>query len=93
VHEEGKAYHTALMDLNITTDAMDPREDLSKYRLVIAPRLYVMDQKIAENLRSFVENGGVLCLTPRSGVADEYNVIFDQPSPGRLMPGGWDRSR
>jgi beta-galactosidase len=84
VHEEGKAYHTALMDLNITADAMDPREDLSKYRLVIAPRLYVMDQKIAENLRSFVENGGVLCLTPRSGVADEYNVIFDQPAPGAL---------
>jgi beta-galactosidase len=84
VHEEAKAYHTALMDKNITTDAMDPREDLSKYKLVIAPRLYVVDQPIAENLRRFVENGGVLCLTPRSGVADAYNVIFDVPSPGPL---------
>jgi beta-galactosidase len=83
-HEEAKAYHTALMDAAITTDALDPREDLSAYRLVIATRLYVVDQKIAANLRSFVENGGTLCLTPRSGVADECNVIFDQPAPGPL---------
>jgi beta-galactosidase len=85
VHEEAKAYHTALMDLNITTDALDPREDLSKYQLVIAPRLYVLDERTAANLRRFVENGGVLCLTPRSGVSDEYNVIFDRPSPGPLL--------
>jgi beta-galactosidase len=84
VHEEAKAYHTALMDHNVTTDALDPREDLSKYRLVIAPRLYVVDEASGANLRRFVENGGVLCLTPRSGVADEYNVIFDQPAPGPL---------
>ncbi len=84
VHEEAKAYHTALMDHNVTTDALDPREDLSTYRLVIAPRLYIVDQKAAENLRRYVENGGILCLTPRSGVADEYNVIFEQPSPGPL---------
>jgi beta-galactosidase len=83
-HEEAKAYHTALMDAAITTDALDPREDLSAYRLVIATRLYVVDAKIAENLRRFVENGGVLCLTPRSGVADEFNVNFDQTAPGPL---------
>jgi beta-galactosidase len=85
VHEEAKAYHSALMERNITTDALDPREDLSSYRLVIAPRLYVMDERVAANLRRFVENGGVLCLTPRSGVADEYNVIFDRPAPGPLL--------
>ncbi len=85
VHEEAKAYHTALMDHNVTTDALDPREDLSAYSLVIAPRQYILDQRTADNLRGFVENGGVLCLTPRSGVADEYNVIFDRPSPGPLV--------
>ena len=84
VHEEAKAYHTALMDHNITTDALDPREDLSQYKLVIATRLYVLDQPAADNLRQFVADGGVLCITPRSGVADEYNVIFDQPAPGPL---------
>ncbi len=84
VHEEAKAYHTALMDLNITTDGLDPRLDLSRYRLVIAPRLYCVDTKVAENLLKFVESGGVLCLTPRSGVVDAYNVIVNQPAPGLL---------
>jgi beta-galactosidase len=84
VHEGAKAYHTALMDHNVTTDAMDPREDLSAYRLVIAPRLYCLDNAVVENLRQFVADGGVLCLTPRSGVVDEYNTIFNQPAPGPL---------
>ena len=84
VHEDAKAFHTALMDQNVPTDALDPREDLSKYRLVIAPRLYLVDDRITANLTRFVENGGILCLTPRSGAADEYNVIFDQPAPGPL---------
>ena len=83
-HEEAMAYHAALMDLNISSDGLDPRADLSPYRLVIAPRLYVVDEPVAENLRQYVAAGGVLCLTPRSGVADEYNVIFDRPAPGPL---------
>jgi beta-galactosidase len=84
VHEEAKAYHTALIEGNITTDALDPRLDLSKYRLVIAPRLYCLDAETSDNLLKFVENGGLLCLTPRSGVVDEYNVIYNQPAPGPL---------
>jgi beta-galactosidase len=84
VHEAASAYHTALMDQSVTTDAMDPREDLSKYKLVIAPRLYSVDEAVADNLTSFVREGGVLCLTPRSGVVDEYNKIFNAPAPGPL---------
>ena len=83
-HDEAQAYHGALMDLNVSSDGLDPRADLSRYRLVIAPRLYVVDEPVANNLRQYVAAGGVLCLTPRSGVADEYNVIFNQPAPGPL---------
>jgi beta-galactosidase len=81
---EARAYHQALMEANHCVDAMDPREDLSRYALVIAPRLYCLDQRSADNLRRFVEGGGVLCLTPRSGVVDEYNTVFDVPAPGPL---------
>ena len=35
---EAYAYHGALMADSFSVDAMDPREDLSAYRLVIAPR-------------------------------------------------------
>ena len=78
------AIHCALRDQNIPTDALDPREDLSDYRLVIAPRLFSIDGQIAENLCAFVENGGTLCLTAPSGVVDEFNVSFDTSRPGPL---------
>jgi beta-galactosidase len=83
-HQEAEAYHGALMAHSVTTDGMDPREDLSAYKLVIAPRLYCVDASVAENLRRFVQGGGLLCLTARSGVVDEYNVIYEDPAPGPL---------
>jgi beta-galactosidase len=84
VLSEARRYHEALMQQNVCVDAMDPREDLSRYALVIAPRLYCVDERVSDNLRRFVERGGVLCLTARSGAADEYNTIFSEPSPGPL---------
>lgn len=77
-------FHDALVRQNITTDALDPREDLARYKLVIAPRLFCVDADIAANLERFVRGGGVLCLTAASGVVDEYNVSFDAPRPGPL---------
>jgi beta-galactosidase len=77
-------FHDALVRQNVTADALDPREDLTRYRLVIAPRLFCVDAAIAANLDRFVRSGGVLCLTAASGVVDEHNVSFDTPRPGPL---------
>ena len=82
--EDVIAIHDALRDQNVPTDALDPREDLSSYHLVFAPRMFSIDSRGAENLLAFVENGGTLCLTAPSGVVDEYNVSFDTPRPGPL---------
>jgi beta-galactosidase len=82
--QDAIAIHDTLRDQNVPTDALDPREDLSSYRLVFAPRLFCIDRQIAENLCAFVENGGTLCLTAPSGVVDECNVSFDTPRPGPL---------
>jgi beta-galactosidase len=76
--------HDALRDQNVPTNALDPREDLSSYCLVFAPRMFSIDGQIAKNLLTFVKNGGTLCLTAPSGVVDEYNVSFDTPRPGPL---------
>ena len=57
---------------------------MSPYRLLIAPRLFCVDEQTASNLISFVASGGVLCLTAASGVVDEHNVSFDTPRPGPL---------
>jgi beta-galactosidase len=84
VEEAMHRFHAALMAENVTVDGTEPRQDLSAYALVIAPRLYCVDASLAANLRRYVEGGGVLCLTPRSGVVDEFNKVFDVPAPGPL---------
>jgi beta-galactosidase len=82
--QDAIAIHDALRDRNVPTDAVDPREDLSAYTLVFAPRLFLLDGPTAENLRTFVENGGMLCLTAPSGVVDAHNVSYATPRPGPL---------
>jgi beta-galactosidase len=82
--QDAIAIHEALRERNVPTDALDPREDLSSYGLVFAPRLFSLDAQTAENLLAFVERGGTLCLTAPSGVVDEHNVSFNSARPGPL---------
>jgi beta-galactosidase len=82
--QDAIAIHDALRDQNVPTDAMDPREDLSPYRLVFAPRMFSIDGPTAANLLAYVEQGGTLCLTAPSGVVDACNVSFEAPRPGPL---------
>ena len=83
-HLDAARFHETLLRRSLPVDALDPHCQLSRYRLVIAPRLWLVDERIAANLRGFVERGGVLCLTAASGVVDEYNKSFNTPRPGPL---------
>lgn len=68
-----KAFHSALTHFGANVDVVAPDADLSKYKLVIAPSLYVNKKSVTENVYRFVINGGTLVLTARSGVKDEHN--------------------
>jgi beta-galactosidase len=83
VHE-AVAWHEGLKRRNVTTDVMDPRADLSAYDLVIAPRLWLVDDDTAANLTTYVAGGGVLVLTAGSGVVDAGGKSFEAPRPGPL---------
>jgi len=76
-------YH-ALHDLNVPIDIIAPTDDLSRYKLIIAPLLHVVTPQIAANLESFVVKGGTLLTGPRSGVKDETNVVVNMRLPGLL---------
>ena len=77
-------YYSALFNQHIPVDIVPPTKDLSKYKLVIAPSLYLMTPEIRDNLASFVKNGGTLVVTLRSGVKDWNNVVTDKTLPGEL---------
>ncbi len=60
--------------------------DLSGYKLVLAPDLFVMPDTVARKLVSFVEGGGVLLADLRTGVKDETNLVHPRTLPGLLAP-------
>jgi beta-galactosidase len=75
-------YHDAFRRAGVSVDVAFPPSDLSAYRVVVAPALYVTDQALVSKLTAFVRNGGTLILTFRSGVKDEHNVVTDGTLPG-----------
>ncbi len=79
-------YHiySALRKHHVSVDVVAPGDDLSGYDLVVAPALHVLSRATAERLKQFVEMGGVLVVTSRSGVKDEANAVVNQPLPGLL---------
>ncbi len=75
-------YYTALHRNHIPAAIIAPDADLTSYKLVIVPSLYITEQTIVERLRQYIENGGVLILTMRSGFKDQNNAVVDLPLPG-----------
>lgn len=59
-------------------------EDLSRYRLVVVPGLYLLDKAGAGALRKFVADGGTAIMTAFSAKVDEHSQWYDTPLPGRL---------
>jgi beta-galactosidase len=77
-------YYDALRRARVDVDVVFPQGDLSVYKVIVAPSLFVVTPEIARKLNAFVEAGGSLVLTYRSGVKDEHNAFTDQTLPGPL---------
>jgi beta-galactosidase len=75
-------FYDAFRRAGVNVDVAFPPSDLSAYRIVVAPALFVSDQALVDKLTAYVKNGGTLILTFRSGVKDEYNVVTDRTLPG-----------
>ena len=83
------SYYKPLFERNITVDFVHPLADLSRYKLVIAPNLYLVADSAAENITRYVENGGRLLVSFFSGIVDENEHIRlgGYPAPFRQMLG------
>ncbi len=84
-----KAYYEPLYRRNIAVDLVRPDADLSKYRVVLVPNLYMTQDGVAQNLEEFVTKGGKLIMSFFSGIADQNDHIHlgGYPAPFRKMLG------
>lgn len=71
--EQLRYFHRAFSGFGANVDIVSPDADLSPYKAVIAPTMYIYKKSSAENLYRYVINGGTLVMTSRSGVKDANN--------------------
>ena len=76
------AYHRQFWKRGIDCDVVSPKADLSRYKLVVAPMLYLVDAQCAENLASYVKNGGTLYSTYMLGTVDQNDLCYLGGQPG-----------
>lgn len=77
-------HYLALYRQNIPVDVVFPDSDLSQYKLVIAPMLYMVKAGLAEKIERLVEAGGTFVATFLSGIVDETDLAFENGYPGPL---------
>ena len=82
--EHIQLFYNALHDRNLPVDFARPTEDLSQYKMVIAPSLQLLAAGEADRLKLYVQNGGTLVATCNTGLVDEYNIAPDTGIPGNL---------
>lgn len=78
-----------LLRKNVAVDFVHPEGDLSDYRVVLAPNLYLVTDAGAESIRGFVAGGGELLMTFFSGIVDEdeHVRLGGYPEPFRELLG------
>ncbi|KAF1299503.1 beta-galactosidase [Enterococcus sp. JM4C] len=80
-----RTYYKGLYENNISVDFISDAADFSEYELIVAPLQFILTNELAEKYRNYVQKGGNLILTMRTGVKTESNICYtDSPLPGLL---------
>lgn len=84
-------HYRALWELGIPVDMVGSGDDLSAYKLVIAPMLYLISEENGKRIEKFVEQGGTFLATYWSGVVNETDLchLGGFPGPLRRTLGIW----
>jgi len=82
--DDAHAVHAALLRRGIAADVVHPSADLSSYRLVVVPTLYLMTDEGAAAVAAAAEAGAQVLVTFFSGIVDEADHIRLGGYPGAL---------
>ena len=72
--DELKRHYNALAREGIAVEFGDETADLTGYRLVVVPMLYLLTDDFAKKLCDFAQNGGTVVVTYWTGVVDESDL-------------------
>jgi beta-galactosidase len=80
--DQARALYRALWDAGVTVDFVHPESDLSGYRLLLVPSLYLVSDRGAGAISAAVERGATVLVTYFSGIVDEHDAIRLGGYPG-----------
>ena len=72
--DELKRHYNALARAGIAVEFGDETADLTGYRLVVVPMLYLLTDAFAKKLCDFTQSGGTIVVTYWTGVVDESDL-------------------
>lgn len=76
--------HAAIHRLGLDADILGPRDDLTAYRVIVAPALHLMSPVRVGRLKEAMAAGALVILGPRSLVKDLDDCWLQEPLPGGL---------
>jgi len=89
--KEVENYFRALFENQLGVDVISIEDNFEKYKLIVAPFLYMLRLDTAEKIKNYVKNGGIFITTTLSGLVDENDLIHlgGYPAPIRDLLGIW----
>lgn len=88
---EVERYYRALFENQLGVDVISVEDDFEKYKIVVAPLLYMTKLDVAEKIKNYVKKGGIFITTTLSGLVDENDQVYlgGYPAPLRDFLGIW----
>ncbi len=89
--EQIHQYYEYFYDRNIPVNMIPCDADFNRYKVIVAPVLYMVKEGVKEALEQFVEKGGILLTTYMSGIVGQSDNVHlgGYPGPLRRLAGVW----
>ncbi len=84
IWDQAAHYYRALQTRGLNVDVVPLSAGLNAYKLVIAPSWYILTPEDAACFIDYVQQGGTLILSPRTGVKNADNACYEAPLPSLL---------
>ncbi|HEY7303501.1 MAG TPA: beta-galactosidase [Bryobacteraceae bacterium] len=84
--EHWMRYYRALKSIEAPVDVVTPDRDFSKYPFVVAPAYQLVDSDLVQRFNDYVQGGGHLILTSRTGQKDLRGHLLEGPWAAPILP-------
>ena len=81
---QAETVHRLFFEAGYAVGYVNPFDSFSSFKLLVVAGLPSLSAELANRLATYVEMGGTLLVTARSGVQDEYGRLLPTPGPGYL---------